>query len=824
VKVLKFGGSSVGSPEAIRRMADIVLGRPGAVLVVSALSGVTDSIIAAAREAAFPTEDDPGAWARSCEALVERHRETLAGLCTGPRALAAAEAIDPLFVELRGLLSGVALLHELSPRSLDLLMSFGERLSAAIVASAFRELGIAAAAIDAREMIVAEGAFGSARPLRGPTERKVAALLEPLLHGEKAILPVVTGFIAATERGETVTLGRGGSDYSAAILAAALEAEELEIWTDVDGILTADPRKVADAFPIESLNYDEAMELSHFGAKVIYPPTIQPALDRGIPIRIRNSFNPSFAGTTISFDAPPSRYPVRGISSIAPTSVILVQGPGMMGVAGVAARLFGCLARRSINIILISQASSERSICFAVMPADAAPALEAIGEEFAAEIADGRIGRPLREDGKAILAVVGERMKRTPGISGRIFHALGASGINVSAISQGSSELNVSAVIDEADEAKALRAVHEAFFLAGTKTVNVFLAGHGLVGGTLLDQIRRNRTLLFRDYSVRVNVIGVADRRKALVREGGIDLEDWRGALEAQGEETGLPAFAARARELGLPNSVFVDCTASEDPPRLYAGLLRSSVAVVTPNKKGNSGASAAREDIVEASRGSGTPYLYETTVGAGLPLLSTLSDLLVSGDRVIRMEAMLSGTIGYIIANYDETTTLARLVRKARELGYTEPDPREDLAATDFARKALILAREAGLTFEFADIAIEPVVSKASLESTSLAALYARLDEDESDFRSRFDRARGLGRGLVYAATIDKEGISLGLREVGPESPLYGLHDAENVVAFTTERYSTMPLVVRGPGAGAAVTAGGVYADIVRVARSLAR
>ncbi|MEI6876538.1 MAG: bifunctional aspartate kinase/homoserine dehydrogenase I, partial [Spirochaetota bacterium] len=632
---------------------------------------------------------------------------------------------------------------------------------------------------------------------------------------------VVTGFIACTERGETVTLGRGGSDYSAAILAAALDAEELEIWTDVDGILTADPRKVGDAFSIESLNYDEAMELSHFGAKVIYPPTIQPALERGIPIRIRNSFNPAFAGTMITFDATPSRYPVRGISSISPVSLILLQGPGMVGVTGVAGRLFGCMARHLVNIILISQASSERSICFAVMPDGHDTALAAICEEFAVEIADGRIGRPSHDDDKAIVAVVGERMKRTPGISGRIFHALGSSGVNVSAIAQGSSELNVSAVVDRLDEAKALRAIHEAFFLAGTKSVNVFLAGHGLVGGTLLDQIKRHRTLLFRDYSVRVKVIGIADRKRMLIDEAGIDLETWREKLDAQGRDSELKDFAAKARGMGLPNAVFVDCTASEEPPKFYTGLLRASVAVVTPNKKGNSGPMAAYNDFVETAIQSGTPYLYETTVGAGLPVISTLEDLQISGDRIVRVDAMLSGTIGYIIANYSTSTSLARLVRKARELGYTEPDPREDLGAVDFARKALILAREAGLSFEYSDVVIEPIVSRACMEAPNLVSFYSQLEGEKADFRGRFEAARSRGRSLVYAAAIDSSGIRLGMREVAPGDPLFGLKDAENVVTFTTERYTAMPLVVRGPGAGAEVTAGGVFADIVRVARS---
>ena len=822
MKVLKFGGTSVGNPEAIRNMVDIVIGSPGSVLVISAFAGITDAIIEVSKTAVAASSGGRDEWMKAYDLLAARHRDALRELSTGPRLVAASDDVESLLLELRELLTGVAILRELSPRSLDLLMSFGERLSAVIVAAAFREVGVEAVPVDAREIIVAEGPFGNARPMRGPTARAVIARLDPLLNppAGRPVLPVVTGFIASTESGETVTLGRGGSDYSGAILASALEADELEIWTDVDGIMTADPRKVPDAFSIDSLNYEEAMELSHFGARVIYAPTVLPALDQGIPIRIRNSFNPAFAGTIVTYDAPPSRYPVRGISSISPTTLILLQGPGMVGVSGIAARLFGAMARRNINIILISQASSERSICFAVLPQDCAPAIEAIGEEFAVEIADGRIGKPIHEDDQAIMAVVGERMRRTPGISGRIFHALGANGVNVTAMAQGSSELNVSAVVDCRDEAKALRAVHEAFFLSGVKSVNVFLVGHGLVGGTFLEQIAAHRTILFRDHSVRLNVIGVADRRKMLVDAKGLDLGAWKERLDSEGTATDLEEFARRARESGLPGTVFVDCTASEEPARLYAGLLRAAVSVVTPNKRANAGAMATYEDLMEAARESGATYLYETTVGAGLPLISTMKDLQRSGDHIQRIEAMLSGTIGYILSNYDGTASFARLVRKARELGYAEPDPRDDLGAADFARKALILAREAGFSRELADVVVEPLVDPAIMASPSLAAFYARLEAEEASFRKRSEAARLAGKRLVYAASIDANDIRIGLREAAPGEPLFGLKDAENIATFTTDRYTTVPLVVRGPGAGAAVTAGGVFADVVRVAR----
>ncbi len=814
MRIAKFGGSSVGSPEAIRALVGIVRERGQSVVVVSALSGVTDELIATARTAA----SRDASWEARLESLRARHYRAIAELASGPNRSGAESRVDALLAELGEVLTGVKALRELSARVLDLVMSFGERMSTVIVAAAFREAGVDAIDVDARGLIVADGDFGNARPLREATERAVRAHLRP--RSEGVPLPIVTGFIAATEAGETATLGRGGSDYSAAILGAVLGVEEVEIWTDVDGILSADPRKVPDAFSLDCLGYEEAMELSHFGAKVIYPPTIQPALDRGIPIRILNTFNPAFAGTVVSAGAAASPYPVRGISSIPATAMVRVQGPGMVGVTGIAMRLFGCMARRRVNIILISQASSERSICFCVSPSDHEAALAAIAEEFGGEIADGRIGTPIVEEDKAVVAVVGEGMKHTPGISGKVFHSLGRNGVNVSAIAQGSSELNISLVVDSRDEAKALNAVHEAFFLSGTRSVNVFLAGTGVVGGTLLKQIAEHRTLLSDDYSVRVKVVGIARSRKMLIREEGIPLEDWKSLIEAEGVPTDLESFVDAAGDLAMPNAVFVDCTASDDIPRLYPRAFRESTAVATPNKRANAGCLEFYRELMRSSRESGSPYLYETTAGAGLPVISTLHDLIVSGDRIVRIEAMLSGTIGYVISNYDGSRSFASLVREAKELGYTEPDPRDDLSAADAARKALILARECGRELEFADIEIEPLLPRSCIEAPSIEAFFEELERQEPYFRSLIDGAKGAS--LVYAATIDEAGIRLGLRTAAIGDPLFGLRGPENVVAFTTERYSELPLIVRGPGAGGEVTAGGLFADIVRVAKSL--
>jgi bifunctional aspartokinase / homoserine dehydrogenase 1 len=824
MKVAKFGGTSVGKPEAIRALVDIVRERRQSVVVVSAFSGVTDALIGTAKAAATR---DPS-WTERFESLGKRHRDMIAALLPAgsPAAAAASERVEALLAELSEVLTGVKALRELSPKVLDLVMSFGERLSAPVVAAAFRAAGIDAAATDARALIVAEGDFGNARPLSDATVAATKSRLFPRVDGfpsgspSASPLPIVTGFIASTPAGETITLGRGGSDYTAAILGAVLGADEVEIWTDVDGILTADPRKVPDAFSLDSLSYEEAMELSHFGAKVIYPPTIQPALERGIPIRILNTFNPSFPGTVIAHNVAPSRYPVRGISSISSTALVRVQGPGMVGVTGIAMRLFGCLARRRVNIILISQASSERSICFAVAPSDKDAVVRAIAEEFGSELADGRIGEPIIETDKAIVAVVGERMKRTTGISGRVFHSLGRSGVNVSAIAQGSSEINISAVVDSKDEARALNAVHEAFFLSGTRSVKVFLAGSGVVGGTLLKQIANQKTVLIEDYSVRVEVVGIARSKKMLFREKGIPLDNWKELVETEGVPTDLEAFIETAHSLSLPNAVFVDCTASDEVPKLYEKALRGSTAVVTPNKRGNAGPFKLYDSIMRAARESGSPYLYETNAGAGLPVISTLHDLLVSGDRIVRIEAMLSGTIGYVLSNYDGSATFASLLRKAKELGYTEPDPRDDLCAADAARKALILARECGREIEFSDISIEPILPRSCIEAPSVEAFFEELERQEPFFRSMLEKAKGAG--LVYAATIDDSGIRLKMRAAAEGDPLFGLRGPENVVAFTTERYSALPLIVRGPGAGGEVTAGGLFADIVRIAKAL--
>lgn len=814
--VLKFGGTSVGSPQAIRSLVNIVQDAEHSMrvrlVVVSAFSRVTDTLIEMAKKAEAGDES----YMVMVASLKERHLQTVAELIPLQEQKPVQSYIDELCGNLEHILNGVSAIEELSQKTLDLVMSFGERLSAFIIAQVFTSGGLKAEYLDARQLVRTDDQFGSARFLPEETYPRIQAYM-----ANHEVLQIVTGFIGSTAEGKTTTLGRGGSDLSAAIFGAALGAEEIEIWTDVDGILTSDPKLVPNAFRIDSISYQEAMELSHFGAKVLHPPTVRPALEKGIPIRIRNTFNPSCRGTIIANVVPPSTYPVRGISSMSDITLIRIQGSGMVGVAGFSSRLFGCLARKKINIILITQASSEYSICFAVLPKDSLLAAAAIKEEFEAEIAHGAIESPVIERDLSIIAVVGERMKSTPGISGKIFHALGRNGINIVAIAQGSSELNISAVISRADEGKALNAIHDAFFLAGLRTVNLFLVGTGLIGGTLLQQIATQHEILADEHKIRINLIGLANSKRMLFNPQGINPARARQLLE-QGESVDLDQFINRMKTLNLPNSAFCDCTAADQVPRRYLEILQSAIPVVTPNKRANSGALAYYQALTNYSRERGIPYLYETTVCAGLPVISTIHDLALSGDRIHRIEAVLSGTLSYIFNNYDGSVPFSALVRQAKEKGYTEPDPRDDLNAMDAARKALILARECGIDLEFNQVHIDPILPPACLAAPTVEAFFAELEKADKLFEERRQRAAAAGKTLRYVAVIEQCGARLSLREEDPSSPFRSLVDADNIVVITSDRYSVLPMVIKGPGAGAQVTAGGVFADIVRIARTL--
>jgi aspartokinase/homoserine dehydrogenase 1 len=816
--VLKFGGTSVGTAGALEQLFAIVNDREHGprvrVVVVSALSGMTDSLIAIARQAA----GGDGGYTAMVEAMRRRHLDLTAGLFDEESRKAACAMIEGAFSELSRTLDGVTILRELSLRSLDYIMSFGERLSASLIARFFVFRGFNAEYLDAREVVKTDKSYGAAHVIPGETYGRIRSYLE-----KRPALQIATGFIASDDEGHATTLGRGGSDLSAAVFGAAIGAEAVEIWTDVDGILTADPRMVKTAFKIDRISYEEALELSHFGAKVLHPPTVRPALEKGIPIVIRNTFNPAGSGTRITGEAGDSPYPIRGISSLGNITLVRLQGTGMVGVAGFSSRLFNALARRQINVILITQSSSEYSICFAVDPA-AAAAAAALKEEFEREISAATIDEPVVEGGLAVIAVVGSRMKRRSGISGKVFHALGRNGINIVAIAQGSSELNISAVISRHDEAKALNAIHEAFFLSGVRSVNLFLVGIGLIGGTLVDQIAGHREILADQHKIRINLAGAANSRRMVFNPDGLDPKSVKARLSAgaPADPFDLDGFIARMKAFNLPNTAFCDCTPGNDVASRYAEILQASIPIVTPNKKANSGSLEYYRTLTGYSKDRGIPYLYETTVCAGLPVISTLRDLAVSGDRVRRIEAVLSGTLSYIFNNFDGSRPFSELVGEAQAKGYTEPDPRDDLNAMDAARKALILARECGMSLEFESVFIEPILPAACFEADGVGAFFAELRKADPVFEKRRSDAAARGHVLRYVAIIEEGSARISLREEGEGSPFLSMADSDNIVVITSDRYSTLPMVIKGPGAGAQVTAGGVFADIVRIARTL--
>ena len=827
--ILKFGSSSVGSRQRIEQIIGILNDNEHAgnvpAVIVSAFSGVTYTLKILAKKAA-----EGEAYSELLDEIKSKHTGCIESLLKASDRKNALKEIEMIINQLSQVLDGVTLLGETSVRSMDLIMSFGERLCATLLALIFSKNGIDAECLDARDLVMTDANFGKAQILRKETDEKI----KKQFKNNKKTIQIVTGFIGSTAEGQTTTLGRDGSDLTAAVFAAALGAKKLEIYTDADGIHTADPAYVKNSLCINEISYTEAMEISHFGAKILFPPAIKPAIEKGIQVCIRNTFNPSCEGTIISANAKPGKFPVRGISSISKAALVRIQGGGMVGVAGFSARVFGSLARKGISVMLITQSSSEYSICFAVLPEDAQNAETAIKEEFANEIKSGVIDKPVIEKDLSIIAVVGSAMKSTSGISGKFFHALGRNGINIVAIAQGSSETNISAVISSADEGKALNAVHNAFFFAHQRSVNLFLVGTGLIGGTLLDQIADAKEKLAANM-IKINLIGAANYDKMIFSLDGLDPKKTRELLQKQGKVEGTEAikfntssspvpsaFIEKMAALNLPNSCFCDCTASEETSALYEKILHHSIPIVTPNKKANSGSLDYYNRLTTYSRERGIPYLYECTVGAGLPVISTLRDLFLSGDKITKIEAVLSGTLSFIFNNYDGSIPFSALVREAKAKGYTEPDPRDDLNAMDAARKVLILARECGLSIEFKNVKIEPILPEACFKAKDIETFFKELERSDADFEKRRAEAAKTGKMLRYIAMIEEGKAKISLRAEADGSPFRSLVDSDNIVVITTERYSKLPMVIKGPGAGAQVTAGGIFADIVRTARTI--
>lgn len=821
MKILKFGGTSVGDAKSIRNILDIISSYreknvPVAV-VVSAMSGVTNTLIETGKKASVNDES----FRDSIKSIEEKHYTAIRELIDARRQSHVFAKVKYMFNELDDLLNGIFLLRELSLRTLDLVQSFGERFSAYIISESLQQRDIDAEYLDSRSLVKTDQTFGKAKVNFTQTSENITKYFS-----HRKALQVITGFIGSTDLNETTTLGRGGSDYTASIFASALNAGEIEIWTDVDGVMTADPKSVKSAFSLPSVSYSEAMEMSHFGAKVIYPPTLQPAFSANIPIRIRNTFNPSFEGTLISKVSGAIDFPVKGISSIKDISLFNVMGSGMVGVPGVASRLFGCLAKNEINVILITQASSEHSICFAVSPEDAKAAKEALENEFRYELQSNKIDAVHVEEDLSVVAIIGENMRNTAGISGKMFSALGKNGINVGAIAQGSSELNISVVIAYNDLSKALNALHEAFFLSDIKTLNLFMAGTGLIGTALLGQIEKQFNYLYKEQQLKINIVGATNSRKMYFDLTGIALNKggWKDQLLQEGEKADLKLFVERMKQMNLQNSVFVDCTSSYDVVKHYEELLRSHISIVTPSKLANSGSYAEYRKIRDLAVRYGAKFLYETNVGAGLPVITTLADLKNSGDKILKIEGVLSGTLSYIFNSFKKGVRFADVVRKAKELGYTEPDPRQDLSGMDVARKILILARETGLKLEPEDIKVENILPENCLKAPSVEAFFKELELSDDVFEAMRSKAEDERKVLRYIAKLENNEVTVGLEVVDPAHPFYILSGSDNIISFTTERYKERPLVVKGPGAGAEVTAAGVFADIISVSAYLTR
>ncbi len=774
------------------------------IVVVSALGGVTDELIAAADEAARADEGGK-AWV---ESLADRHTRALQALAPEQELASLSGELGALVGDLADLLHGIALIGECTPRTRATLLAFGERMSAPIVAAAFRRAGVDAEACDARGLIVTDDAYANAWVDTTATRERARDHFRP-----DGALQVVTGFIAATPTGETTTLGRSGSDYTATLLGAALDASEVEIWTDVDGVMSADPRMVPEAFSLERLGYDELMELSHWGARVMHPGAVHPARSAGIPIRIRNTFDPGFPGTLVTERAPARPgSPVRGIASIHDVTLFRLEGPGLQGVPGIAQRLFGALASGGISVILITQASSERSICFAIEPEDAPRALRRLDREFALEREAGLVEPITVEERCAVVAAVGESMREVPGISGRLFGVLGHHRINVRAIAQGSSELNISLVVAGEDEERALRAIHSAFF-QDTESAQVFLAGVGRVGEAFLGQLA-NQTDALASRGSDLRLAGLSRSRIAAVDPGGLPLNGWREALgDGQSSFDGMvDAILSSDHQ----HRVFVDCTASPAVADTYERLLSDGVAVVTANKLAFSEAASRFAALRElGSRGMG--LYFETTVGAGLPLIRTVDDLVQTGDRIHLIEGLLSGTLGFLFYRVMEGASFSDALKEADARGFTEPDPREDLGGRDVARKLVILGRVAGLDLEPDDIHIGALLPEAPWAHGSIEEFWAGLPAVDEHFDALRRQAVDHGGSLCYLGRIEDGVARVDLTEVPAHHPCAGLGGSDNLVAVTTDRYRDTPLVVQGPGAGPEVTAAGVFADVLR-------
>ncbi len=813
MQVLKFGGSSVKNAENISKVIAIVTEKiktGKTIVVVSALGGITDMLLQCCKMAAENNES----YKEKLQEAEQRHLQTARELIPLTEQSSVLSLVKTLCNEIEDICNGIFLLQELSERTKDRVVSYGEILSSQIIAAKLKTALGECEWKDSRELITTNSNFGSAAVDFAVTNQKTS----DYFSASTASLFMMPGFVASDANGINTTLGRGGSDYTAAILAAALNANVLEIWTDVSGMMTADPRLVANVKIIPQISYQEAMELSHFGAKVIYPPTIQPVSSKGIPTWIKNTFAPQDEGTIIQRESTVNGNGIRGISSINNITLLSLEGSGMVGIPGFSKRLFESLASKQINVTLITQASSEHSICVGIDAVNAAAAKKAIDEAFAYEIETKKVDPIIVENELAIVALVGDNMKSHPGISGKMFGNLGRNGVNVRAIAQGSSERNISAVISVHDVKKAINVLHEEFFETVYKEINLFIAGVGNVGGKLVAQLQQQQQYLLQNMRLKINVVGLANSKKMLVNEQGIELNNWKALLDA-GQPMDMQEFIKTVQVKNLRNTVFADVTANEMLAGTYDKLLEKSISVVACNKVACSSGYDYYKKLKNLSGEFNAQFLFETNVGASLPIISTLNDLVRSGDNVHKMEAVLSGTLNFVFNNYDGKRSFASVVKQAQEEGYTEPDPRLDLSGKDVMRKIMILAREAGEHIEMEDIANNSFMPAACMEG-SVEDFYQSMEAHEAHFKKIYNEAAQAGNKLKFVAKYENGKAAVGLQHIDPQHDFYHLYGKDNIVLFHTDRYTDQPLVIKGAGAGAAVTASGVFADIIRASR----
>lgn len=807
MKVLKFGGTSVGRAEGLRQVKRVVEAcHEEVIVVVSALGGVTDQLLLTSRMAAAGDME----YKNQLDQIVMRHRQAIEDTVDSSCRAEVLAKVNALLDELANIFKGVCLIKDLSPKTGDAIVSYGERLSSVIVQGVLAPAEL----FDARDFIKTKPYFGKHIVEFAPTEE--------LIRARFAVMPKVTvvpGFIASDNlTGDVTNLGRGGSDYTASVLAATLKADSLEIWTDVDGFMTADPKVISNAYVIEHLTFVEAMELCNFGAKVIYPPTIFPAYHNNIPIRIRNTFNLDAPGTYITKDKTPDSRTIKGISSINDTCLITIRGLGMVGVIGVNYRIFKALSKSGISVFFVSQAASENTTSIGVRNGDAELAVQVLSTEFAQEISMGEINPPVTQHDLATVAIVGENMRHRPGVAGKLFGTLGRNGINVIACAQGASETNISFVVAKENLRKSLNVIHDSFFLSEYQVLNIFLAGVGLVGSNLLDQIRQQQEKLMRENSLKIRIVGITNSRHYIVSRSGIDLTTYKEQLAASTLVSTPERFRDEILSMNIFNSVFVDCTASPAVASIYEDLLSHNVSVVAANKIAASSKYDHYLKLKNIARTRGVKFLFETNVGAGLPIINTISDLINSGDRILKIEAVVSGTLNYIFNEMNETVPMSRAIVMAKEAGYAEPDPRIDLSGMDVIRKLVILSREAGYHVEQEDVQKHLFIPAEYFEG-SVEDFWKHIPELDADFELRRKKLAAEGKRWRFIASMDHGKTEVSLREVGPDSPFYHLEGSNNVILLTTERYKEYPMQIKGYGAGASVTAAGVFADIISIA-----